>query len=431
MRKRIEILVLIISLLGTVTGCGKEALPNTYIPGSDYQYTMFSPTLSLEKIQHVEGGVYLVNGQYIYYLDESTDTITPLCNKVDCLHERETDEVKKKECNAYIVNKPINNHIQYYNGYIYYLDRGFPSVEASSIYRISEDGSKKEMVYQWSNNELFIDKWALHRGVVYYTSYVLKMAENTATGEQEMKQLYTISGLPVDGLTKKPITILNQEDDLVGYDVIGFGFPRAYGNYVYFYVWAYEETTDEITSENVYDYEYYKEYVYDVLNDECRIVEIENQKKTEVIQLGTFWKDKAIYYLYDFEKELLEPSNIYMADLDGTNVELFLEDIPQGYNVMTDGHYLYLSNDYKVSIGTIDEEKTYWIYNQDLELIDTYHLPYEIFGDRPMGTPECQYILIPDEEGLGFKVLRWDKENVGNYQGSNIEVTEIVYSIAE
>ncbi len=41
-------------------------------------------------------------GYYLYYVDKETMEYTPLCNKPNCLHQKETDPMKVTNCNAMV-----------------------------------------------------------------------------------------------------------------------------------------------------------------------------------------------------------------------------------------------------------------------------------------------------------------------------------------
>ncbi len=431
MKKRFKLVLLIMVLMMLFTACRKETLPDTYIEGQDYQYMQTGGFVNAANIQKGENGVYYVAaGNYIYYMDETSDILLPLCNKADCLHDKETDLEKISSCNAYISGPQAILCISYYDGNIYYLECDY-GLGSDELYRLSADGSQKELVYQWEEG-VFVDKWMIHRGVFYYTDYVLTTLEDPDTGEEEMWQLYTFSELPLTGVVKKPSVLYSQTEDLSGYWVQGFGDPHAYGNYVYLNVRAYEDVDVELTVENVYEYQLYKEYVFNVNTKkmtELTIEGIENYQQAQ--NNGMFWNDRVIFGVFDKRQGYLAPGNIYIADLDGSNVEIFMEDVPQGHTVYTDGKYLYLTNDITVSMEYEEGPKTYWVYDENLELVDWYTISYDRFWPRPMGDKDVQYVMMTNSETDEFSILKWEKDNIGNYNGADNEPVEIKYNPGE
>ena len=85
------------------TACQSKELPDTYVEGSDYQYMQLESKRFFMKQSQGSKGLYVLHGNYIYFLDESSDTILPLCNKADCLHDKETDPEKYSYCNACVL----------------------------------------------------------------------------------------------------------------------------------------------------------------------------------------------------------------------------------------------------------------------------------------------------------------------------------------
>lgn len=432
MKKNCKLLLLTAVLMVLFTACGKEILPDTYIEGQDYQYMQTGGFVNAATIQKGENGVYYAAaGNYIYYMDETSGTLLPLCNKADCLHDKETDSEKISSCNAYNRNPQLILCLNYYDGNLYYLENCFAGLYPCALYRISADGSQKELVYQWEEG-VFIDKWMIHRGVLYYTDYVLTLVEDPDTGEEEMWQLYTFSELPLTGTFKKPSVLYSQKEDLPGYTVNGFGFPRAYGNYVYLNVYAFEDVDVEITEENRYEYQLYKEYVFNINTKEMTELTIEGIENYQQAQnSGMFWDDRVIFYVFDKREGYLTPADVYIADLDGSNVEIFMEDVPQGYILLTDGKYLYKTNDNMVSMGYEEGPKTYWVYDGNLELVDWYTISYDRLWARPVGDEDVQYVMMTTDEPGEFSILKWEKDNIGNYNGADNEPVEIKYNPGE
>ena len=96
----LEIAVSCIIML-IVSSCGlSTSVPDSmeYLPGTDMQYFQVTETNKTSLIQETDSGCYLYHDRFIYYLDREAETITPLCTKANCLHDRENDTEKRALC---------------------------------------------------------------------------------------------------------------------------------------------------------------------------------------------------------------------------------------------------------------------------------------------------------------------------------------------
>ena len=92
--RRIKTYLIIVNLI-FLTGCANKAMPDTYVENYDYQYRQWSDSIAFPKVQQGSDNiVYIYKNGFIYYMEEGNDVLVPLCNKVDCLHDRETDQQK-------------------------------------------------------------------------------------------------------------------------------------------------------------------------------------------------------------------------------------------------------------------------------------------------------------------------------------------------
>lgn len=410
MRKKVLCLFgIIISACILFSSCGKN-LPNTYVEGSDYQYMQVGSMDFASHKQKGENGYYFLFNNYIYYLDEETDTLLPLCNKADCLHDKETDPEKYDDCNAYAgkyYDASSDSGIAYCNGYIYYYYESMSG--PSTLYRISADGSKREEIYQW-DEDISVAYWIIHRDVLYYKEVAYSFAVssdgvNTTGVEDEV----SIKALPLTGLIHEPETIYTMDKSL---DEADLAWPMAYGNYLYFEVYFEGE-----------DSGYSREFVYDITEKQFSQLTIPNMSEQISISGVSFWQDKVIFQPYDSS----EQGKVYIADLNGSNVEVFMENIPQRYVFQSDGKYLYLINSIAVELGD-EDEAVYKVYDSELNLVDTIKLGYEFSGGyNAVGDADRQYMFYYKEDDLEttYHLEYWDKSEIGSYNGKVIEFTNI------
>ncbi len=147
---RIYVMLLIVCLL--LTGCSDNVIdiPNIKAedrgpdaePTASYSWMAGQSPVPDKRIGIVRHGVNLIphavspNGVYfignsrIYYMDNGTDTIVPLCGRVDCTHDNE-------DCNAYVFSVDF---LSFYNGYLYALGNN-ESEEKCELIRMEPDGS--------------------------------------------------------------------------------------------------------------------------------------------------------------------------------------------------------------------------------------------------------------------------------------------------
>lgn len=98
-------------------GRGESPVPNRRM-GLDRNFP--------EHIANGENGIYLLDRSFVYYLENGTDVLIPLCGRPDCTHN-------SADCNAYI----DGSEITYYNGFLYV----FCGESDGKIVRMDPDGS--------------------------------------------------------------------------------------------------------------------------------------------------------------------------------------------------------------------------------------------------------------------------------------------------
>ncbi len=410
-----------------LAGCSKS-LPDTYQEGSDYQY-MERHAFSAYH-QTGEKAHYFAYGHYIYYMDKEEKVLLPLCGKADCLHDRETDFEKIQGCNAYMETESVDTGISYCNGDLYYVEKITGGKDA--LYRISADGTKKEQVYQWGK-DINVEEWMIHRDVLYYAEHMY-LPEKDGTAER-----YALKALSLSGHVKNPEAIYTVDGNM---NVMTVGDLQAYGNFLYFQVHAYEKSEEEITDDNYLKYQYLKTFIYNMKKGEVSELTLPDTEKDDIIQGVVFWQGRILVGPYNPHVGYMKPVPWYIADLDGSNAEMFMEDVGQGLMFHSDGKYLYLSNINMVWRGYDKSEECYKIYNKDLNLVDTVKLPFKPpFGDVSVGTSESMYLNYEktksgkkEEDGGEEKmekdewgVMYWDKGNIGSYHGDAFEMTHIKY----
>lgn len=393
---------------------------NSYIEGKDHQYMFYNEAGMCTVQARGNKGTFLSIKNYIYFIEDGTKEAVPLCNKVDCLHDKETEENKKKQCNAYMEAflmevDPIN--IAYNDGYVYYIDQLSDELYGKQVlYRLSEDGSQKEKIYEWENPE--VQCWCLHRDVLYYVNvaYALPDGENA-----DSANVYSLKKLELNCFLKKPKDIYSGDEQLNIYSV---GYLKAYGNYVYFRVYG-NTAEDEslLTEENAHMYVYNEMIVYDIINENYYELDLMDNERNEEASLVTFYNDRLIISSYS-KDDNSDLANIYIADLDGKNQEILWKDIQASTRIHSDGKYLYTSNAVRIMNGKDELPVVLNVYNKEFEMTDTFSFPWFYWGQ--IGASDYLYIYINSDNKQNLEVVRFDKSEIGFLNGKEIEYQKVL-----
>lgn len=218
------------------TGC-QPASPteNTYLQDTDYAY-MYDG----EPMAESPDGYYYRTSDFVYYIDKQTMTGVPLCDKPDCLHEKETDPEKVTDCNACLPRTSGDPLIAYIDGYLYVASTQVNANlmnegEVNNILvRMNPDGSKRETVLQFPHTAAH---YLIHRGYLYYTD-----ATYSETESGELDAVYGVYRIPLNGGKTETVYENNLPNGVLDR-------MTAYGNYVY-----YEHRPN---ADGVYSIEYY------------------------------------------------------------------------------------------------------------------------------------------------------------------------------
>lgn len=422
---------LLVLLFICVCGCSAQESPNTYVEGSDFQYMEVGGGTLNAAVQQVGKDCYMICKGYLYYMDQATGTMLPLCNKADCLHDKEPplpdtclaaeglDRLDK--CNACVdIYAEINLGIAYSDGYLYCLNPSVLNKDSSStpaLFRCTMDGSKKEIVYRWDNN-VTISSWLIHRGELYYIEETYILQENA-----DVKKIYTLCALSLKGTMQSSKVIYTPDEALTVQNLDGI---RAYGNHLYFNMIAYAPGDDVLSEENFMEYMHNKTFVYDTASQQLGEVRPEGMSKYESVQSIAFWQDQIVFNIHDFSDPGKETLTLYTAGLDGSNVRVLMENAPRQY--ACDGQYLYLNN--LLAAYRKGENGIFWAYDSTMKLVDTFQLPYDSYGGygRAIGGYPQAYvpIFLPWDAEQSWSLAHWDKSKIGTYNGEMIEVEYIV-----
>lgn len=431
-----------------MTGCSRTSdNENTFRIKTDYQYMNFdqeSPSYT-NCTEDESGNLYYLNSDYIYKYDIHTGTNKPLCNKPDCLHDKETDPKRFAECNAfcpYQIAFDGSRVLSYENGYIYYSDsQNMTSTTeklslATNLVRVKTDGSEKDTVHSFDTSHV---NRIFHRGYYYY---VYKEYD-----EDNNKKM-SVKAYPLEGSGKEK-TIYTAPDNINGYDIQDL---KAYGNYIFFMVRG--DTGDGKKA-------YIKEISVNLSNGKTSEIKAPGQREDidgitygDSVSQITFFNDNVIFYVDDGEmtSRIMEEAkkntkkgkkisknpgytvDLYEADLDGSNVNKIPIRTKSGNALYSDSEHLIISDDYSIESqvldGSLDEapgKAEYIVYDREYKQVDTYTeelkdsmQPSDNFPLYyvPLGSGEKSFLVLRNRETGAAEVYIGDKSCVGSLNGS-------------
>lgn len=415
MRMRILItatvfMMLIVSACNSVNNKGNDLLSDEYHAETDWQFFQTTAWGRYPKVQEDEGGCYFYHDHYVYRYDSSSGTVVPLCSKVNCLHDHETDDQKKMECNAYIDHLldgggELLLTVMLYKDNIYLCyqrDDSKPDFRLPfSIFRFARDGSSKEEIYRHSS----IDLPVLHRGYVYFYC-----KEYTVEHDGKIKSDGKLLRINIEEKNIREELLVNVKED-TGLDMI-----RAYGNYVYFQ-WTQEGR--EFNSPR---------FVYDIRTGKIQETEFTYEQFTSY---------QGIIYEIPFEsvlEDMFKPGSVYETDHLGRNPVPKITDTVIGSYLVSDEKYLYINNGYEHLLNP-EKPCIFQVYDHQLQYIDSFTVP-DVVGqnyqlDPPIGGKKYQYLVF-DDEGTGeWGLYIWDKSEIGTLHGKAYTQKKVVYGDKE
>ena len=400
MSRRICLLIVTLCMLTGCISCQSRngaVTDNAYHAGTDSQFFQQSFSLAPSGIQETEDGCVFVHQQFVYRFDIKQKKITPLCSKINCLHDEETDDEKKKNCNAYLENMITGAEVQLmlYKDHVFasYLGTDWSKMKyPTTIMRLSLDGSSREVF----NEQSSMQRCMLHRGYIYYLTPLF------TAGPDQIASSYPVLRISAEKAFSKPELIFQMDEHVIGAGNI-FGF----GNYVVFYYHISEES--------------HFLFLFDQTTEE--IVKVEYPRSWPA------WFNEHIYGLTYLESEGFDyPSEAFFCTPgkdDFQKVEL--GDICQGNLILSDGRYLYI-NSGNIPEPDLGKAKRWRAYDENHEFVDEFILPESsyYYYAVPIGGEHYQYLVYEDESGQ-WGISVWDKSLIGSYHGKTVEPEIILY----
>ena len=348
-------LLLLTAFLAVSCGCNNVSeinYPDTFVNYKDYQYSFCDKSTGEFIIQKCNGGYYFYLNNFIYFADEKSMHATPLCNKSDCLHDKETDMSKMVDCNAFFSNPLLNSEFFYYNNKLYTFSdesyyEGKNLIVLNSIYKTDPDGSNKEKLFTIDYN---ISKWFIHRDKLYYTS-----DQNDSVFKYDLSNNKTDTVLKLSVFGLYNTTLENM---------------FAYGNNLYFYISGYkskDEFNSMLKGENIEPFEYW--YVINI-NDGSNYKISSSLSRSGLIFEG-FENDNFLYSEANYN-DLHPQKTLYSVDSHGNKTK---SDFT--YENLFDRYYADDKFIYEAKAITLDdvEKNIFYIYDKNNNLLTKIDFP--------------------------------------------------------
>mgnify|MGYP000781722852 FL=1 len=271
---------------------------DTYVPNQDSQENFIRYGSQLY-FADTHTGIYFLNSDngFLYVIDKETHSCQPLCNRSDCMHDKETSFEKKKECTAFL--NTYFRSLVYYNDCIYFqsvedkTDKDGVTYELNEICKISTDGTNREVLY--STRDYTIWDFKIHRGYIYFDG---SKKDNEGAAEGSNMALYKVSA---DGKGNTDELLPYYKYDILnGMSVCD---TRFYGNHLFLWI-----TKLDGTKENSYLIN------YDLQTDKWE--NLSEKLEVNINSMFTIFNDKLIF---------ANGSKVYECDFNGENQKKILD----------------------------------------------------------------------------------------------------------
>lgn len=348
-RKIISFFLIVIIILGACS-CGRNnnnLNTNTYVFGQDSQENYFNNNIS--NLSEGTNNYYYLNSNngYIYSIDKKTYDCVPLCNKVNCLHDKEKDNTN---CDAHIGNVVLG--IACYMNNIYcltseeYKDKDGNKGILQKMIEISSNGEIKRTVFEIKDISIWYFK--IHRGYIYYT---------TVRADNSKYAMYRIS---ISDNNNKPDEFIKYynygtEDTLYVYNTY------FYGNYLFLNI-RYFSNKNKAS---------YHMISYNLLANKWKDI---NKKLKHKVEDFIILNQKIVYVDRGFK-------SLYECDFHGKN-EKELFKLPKSNKKMDLYYYPYTDGENLIiAPGNAAPRNIFLFYTKEYNFIGEFKMPFKFAPD--------------------------------------------------
>ncbi|MBQ7965062.1 MAG: hypothetical protein IJ331_03155 [Ruminococcus sp.] len=389
---------------------------------TDYQYYyhgLLSGGLPIAKSE--TGYYFFLPTRFLYYIDKESLETTPLCNKVNCLHN------DRDECdaffNTFLVPSDIGGsfNIQYYDDSLYMLLRDedeYGQFVGASFYKVSLDGVTREKLIEFDHG---LSAWLVHRGYFYYT--VEKYSDEIET--MNVYDSFSIKRVPLDDLGAEPTEVFNSKEYSENTD--NCDRLIAYGDYIYT---AVDPVPQEIFEKFNETGKWY------MSTDDIKLFSI-NVTDLSVNQLTNpdgevnppeFYNGKLLYSLRNSDDN--SKLRYYTSELDGSN-PVFIKEMELRDQLFCNEDQLYLENSLKNMVDEVsDDYDEIKILDSGLNVTSTFKIPHAFsIILRPQDAD--YFIMFQSIGNSDMEVHCIDKSKLDKMNGEEVEYKTVYSSLKD
>lgn len=206
--------ILAVTMIGVLaTSCDNnkyEDLGNGYASGIDLEMNFYNSS-NVRSIASSKDTYYYLGLRtcYLTAIDKNTGKSSVLCNKPNCLHDKETDPTKTLDCNAFFQSYST---IFYFNNKIYVIGNTINpkniNKDIYSMYEVNLDGSGHKEILNFNQSPV---SSIIHRGYLYisFTDFVEDPSSYTKEKKKDMK--YVVYRYDLSKPSKEPKTIFEEK----------------------------------------------------------------------------------------------------------------------------------------------------------------------------------------------------------------------------
>ena len=389
---------------------------------TDYQYYYHGLHGGGLPIAKSETGYYFfLPTRFLYYIDKESLETTPLCNKVNCLHN------DRDECdaffNTYLVPSDIGGsfNIQYYDDSLYMLLRDedeYGQFFGTSFYKVSLDGVTREKLIEFDHG---LSAWLVHRGYFYYT--VEKYSDEIDSFN--VFDSFSIKRLPLDDLDAEPTEIFNSKDYCDNVD--STNRLIAYDDYIYTSADPIpQETLDEFLETGKLVVGASEHKIFSINTKDLTVNQLTNPDG-EVNSPG-FYNGKLLYSIGNSDEN--SKLRYYTSELDGSN-HVFFKEMELGDYLFCNENQLYFENSWKNLVDEVsDDYDEIKILDSGLNVTSTFKIPHAFsIILRPQDAD--YFIMFQSIGNSDMEVHCIDKSKLDKMNGEEVEYKTVYSSLKD
>ena len=395
MKKILACLLMLVMVTGLVSCQNrKQFLEDTYVEGQDQAYMYLDLVHATQEVAETEDGYYFLISNRLFFVDKTTLQMIPLCNKPDCLHEKETDTQKTWKCNAYFFSG-YHGFISYWNGNLYIMveyNQEGNKLPHGGLIKVSKDGTKRTLVFE-PQEEASI--FVLHRGVFYYSS---------ETYDRGLNANYNIHAVDLQNGGKDEILYHGEKESGSIQDML------CYGNHLYFR----EDFSDEEGN--------LKTEIKEINLNSREITTLESEDDEKYILMQGVFQDQIYYTLNG--PDVTEDWTWKRRNLDGSGEQDWFTT-PVEQKLYADTEYFYLYTPWMFIMDTPDDPVLYML-DQEGNQLGSFDFG-QIEGRQTNFIPggEDYFFIVSEEDGASHYYAVNKKEMAETGKGTLKELFKL------